>query len=63
MKIAVEKGTNGYDDKNKMLAPVTLNQDGYIGSGNTSAPMQPTVQAQPQVQQPQNGVTPSWANK
>jgi|TARA_R100000149_G_scaffold66452_2_gene45524 hypothetical protein len=59
MKVAVEKGTNGYDDKNKMLAPVTVNQDGYIGNGNTPAP----VQSQPQVQQPQNGVTPSWANK
>ena len=59
MKVAVEKGTNGYDDKNKMLAPVTVNQDGYIGNGNTPAPAQP----QPQVQQPQNGVTPSWANK
>jgi len=63
IKIAVEKGTNGYDDKNKMLAPVTANQEGYIGGGNAPAPVQPTVQAQPQVQQPQNGVTPSWANK
>lgn len=63
IKIAVEKGTNGYEDKNKMLAPITVNQEGYIGGGNAPAPVQPTVQAQPQVQQPQNGVTPSWANK
>ena len=63
IKIAVEKGTNGYEDKNKMLAPITINQEGYIGGGNASAPVQPTVQAQPQVQQPQSGVTPSWANK
>ncbi len=63
IKIAVEKGTNGYEDKNKMLAPITINQEGYIGGGNAPAPVQPTVQAQPQVQQPQNGVTPSWANK
>ena len=63
IKIAVEKGTNGYEDKNKMLAPITVNQDGYIGGGNAPAPVQPTVQAQPQVQQPQSGVTPSWANK
>ena len=63
IKIAVEKGTNGYEDKNKMLAPITINQEGYIGGGNAPAPVQPTVQAQPQVQQPQSGVTPSWANK
>jgi hypothetical protein len=63
IKIAVEKGTNGYEDKNKMLAPITINQEGYIGGGNALAPVQPTVQAQPQVQQPQSGVTPSWANK
>ncbi len=63
IKIAVEKGTNGYEDKNKMLAPITVNQEGYIGGGNAPAPVQPTVQAQPQVQQPQSGVTPSWANK
>jgi len=63
IKIAVEKGTNGYEDKNKMLAPITINQEGYIGGGNAPTPVQPTVQAQPQVQQPQSGVTPSWANK
>ena len=63
IKIAVEKGTNGYEDKNKMLAPITVNQEGYISGGNAPAPVQPTVQAQPQVQQPQSGVTPSWANK
>ena len=63
IKIAVEKGTNGYEDKNKMLAPITINQEGYIGGGNAPAPVQPTVQAQPQVQQPQSDVTPSWANK
>ena len=63
MKIAVEKGPNGYDDKNKMLAPVTINQDGYIGGANAPAPVTINVQPQPQVQQPQNGVTPSWANK
>ena len=63
MKIGIKKGTNGYDDKNKMLAPVTINQDGYIGGANAPAPVTINVQPQPQVQQPQNGVTPSWANK
>jgi|TARA_B110000211_G_scaffold42951_1_gene44836 hypothetical protein len=64
IKVAVEKGTNGYDDKNKMLSPVTVNQEGYIGGGNapqTQAPSQPSSPIQPQGQQPQTGAVPTWA--
>tara|TARA_R110000803_G_scaffold207884_1_gene276134 strand:+ start:39 stop:647 length:609 start_codon:yes stop_codon:yes gene_type:complete len=63
IKVGVEKGTNGYDDKNKMLAPVLINQDGYIGGGSPQAPINTPIQ-QPQVQQqPQGGVAPAWASK
>ena len=51
VKIAIEKGTNGYLDKNKMLVALALNSNEYIGSSN-QAPVQPQVQ-QP-VQQAQN---------
>tara|TARA_R100001377_G_scaffold16948_1_gene8519 strand:+ start:674 stop:1285 length:612 start_codon:yes stop_codon:yes gene_type:complete len=64
IKVAVEKGTNGYDDKNKMLSPVTVNQEGYIGGGNApqaQAPSQPSSPIQPQGQQQHSGVKPSWA--
>ena len=65
VKIAIEKGTNGYADKNKMLVALALNSNEYIGSSN-QAPVQPQVQ-QP-VQQAQNtnptpnaGGIPPWA--
>ena len=60
IKVAVEKGTNGYDDKNKMLAPILINQDGYIGGNAPQAPTQSPI-SQPQVQQPQTGAVPTWA--
>jgi hypothetical protein len=60
IKVGVEKGTNGYDDKNKMLAPILINQDGYIGGNATQAPTQSPI-SQPQVQQPQTGAVPTWA--
>ena len=65
VKIAIEKGTNGYADKNKMLVALALNSNEYIGSSN-QAPVQPQVQ-QP-VQQakntnptPNTGGIPPWA--
>jgi|TARA_R110000803_G_scaffold204967_1_gene271322 hypothetical protein len=60
IKVGVEKGTNGYDDKNKMLAPILINQDGYIGGNAPQAPTQSPI-SQPQVQQPQTGAVPTWA--
>jgi len=47
VKIGIEKGTNGYADKNKMVIPLTISDKGYIGS--SSAPITPP---QPQVTQP-----------
>ena len=60
IKVGVEKGTNGYDDKNKMLAPILINQDGYIGGNAPQAPTKSPI-SQPQVQQPQTGAVPTWA--
>jgi hypothetical protein len=59
-KIAVEKGTNGYADKNKMLVPLAVNSKEYIGSGN--APQQPVQTPQTQTQ-PANTTLPPWAQK
>ena len=37
VKIKIEKGTNGYADKNKMLVALALNSKEYIGSSITSS--------------------------
>ena len=60
VKIAVEKGTNGYADKNKMLVALAVNSKEYIGSGN--APQQPVQTPQTQTQ-PTNTTMPPWAQK
>jgi len=60
VKIAVEKGTNGYADKNKMMVALTTNSKEYISS---SQAQQPQVQPQ-QTQQPSTGgALPPWAQK
>ena len=60
MKIAVEKGTNGYADKNKMMVALATNSKEYISSGQGQ---QPQVQPQ-QTQQPSTGgALPPWAQK
>jgi len=60
VKIAVEKGTNGYADKNKMMVALTTNSKEYISSGQAQ---QPQVQPQ-QTQQPSTGgALPPWAQK
>ena len=69
VKIGIEKGTNGYADKNKMVIPLTISDKGYIGS--SSAPITPP---QPQVTQPNaqpqqapeasaSNTVPSWAKQ
>ena len=67
VKIAVEKGTNGYADKNKMLVALAVNSKEYIGStGQASVqPQQPQVNTQTQQpnQTPNSGVVPNWAKK
>jgi hypothetical protein len=57
IKIGIEKGTNGYADRNRLIAPITPNQTGYIGGNN---PTPPVTQAQPQQNQVGNNV-PDWA--
>ena len=58
VKVAVEKGTNGYADKNKMMVALAVNSNEYIGSAQ--APQ--TNNQQPQ--QPNgNSPLPSWAKK
>lgn len=60
VKIAVEKGTNGYADKNKMMVALATNSKEYISSGQGQ---QPQVQPQ-QTQQPSTGgALPPWAQK
>mgnify|MGYP001184185444 CR=1 FL=1 len=59
-KIGIEEGTNGYADRNRMVAPLTPNQTGYIaGSANPNAAPSNTA-TQPTVNQSDNNV-PSWA--
>ena len=58
VKVAVEKGTNGYADKNKMMVALAVNSNEYIGSAQ--APQ--TNNQQPQ--QPNgNSPLPPWAKK
>jgi len=58
VKVAVEKGNNGYADKNKMMVALAVNSNEYIGSAQ--APQ--TNNQQPQ--QPNgNSPLPPWAKK
>lgn len=57
IKIGIEKGTNGYADRNRLVAPLTPNQTGYIAGSNPA----PSVTPQAQPQQNQNGNVPDWA--
>lgn len=68
-KIGIKKGSNGYQDTNRLMAAITANQKDFIPSGQ--APVMATpMAAQPQQnfgqpqQQPQaSGAVPSWANR
>jgi hypothetical protein len=59
VKLGIEKGTNGYDDKNKLKSILTNGMNGYIPRN------EPNVQTNTSPQQPaqQGGVVPDWANK
>ena len=37
-KIGIEKGTNGYQDKNKLVGTLSPGENGYIGSGPNNTP-------------------------
>ena len=58
VKVAVEKGTNGYADKNKMMVALAVNSNEYIGSAQ--APQ--TNNTQPQKPNG-NSPLPPWAKK
>ena len=61
IKIGIEEGTNGYEDKNRLIAPLTINQKGYIGSNqqsNNSAKPTATDQTTPQSSE---STVPDWA--
>jgi len=72
-KVGVEKGQNGYSDRNKIKSILTLGQNGYIPVGNApasaipAAAPQPTAQpmaqpaAQPAAPTAPDNVVPSWA--
>ena len=68
-KVGIDKGTNGYADKNKLTAAITPNQKDFIPSGQV--PMSQTPAAAQQLAQPQqqaqppvaSGAVPSWANR
>jgi len=52
IKIGIEKGTNGYADKNRVVSPIAADHKGFIAGGNAA-------QVAPQVQQPiDQGVQP-----
>ena len=62
-KIGVKRGTNGYQDTNKLTAAMTPNQTGYIAAGQAQVQQTPAAgQPAPQAQQ-SGGVAPSWANR
>ena len=63
-KIGVKKGTNGYQDSNRLLSAMTPNQTGFISVGSTSQPQaQPQAVAQKPSATATSGVAPSWAGK
>lgn len=61
-KIGIEKGNNGYADKNKIKSVLTLGQNGYLPTGQApQAPVQQPAQPAAAPATDQNGVVPSWA--
>jgi len=66
--LGIEKGRDGYPDRNKIKTVLTPDSPNYISSGNVvtgSATLTPSTQS-PQASAPQQnttagGVTPSWA--
>ena len=62
VKIGIEKGTNGYADRNKMMAALSPDHSDYI-SGNGSVQAAPSTQGATPETPPNNGVLPQWANR
>jgi hypothetical protein len=66
-KVGVKKGTNGYEDANKLMVALTPNQKEFISSGNNATQQVQQPSYQPQAPAPAQAVSnspvPSWANK
>ena len=63
MKIGIKKGTNGYEDSNKLMVALTPKDADYIGGsvgGNTAPPNPSPINQGGGGQAPQGNV-PSWA--
>ena len=65
-KIGIEKGQNGYSDRNKIKSVLTLGQNGYIPVGQVptaaqAAPQQTATAPAPSTATATAGVVPSWA--
>jgi len=60
IKIGIEKGTNGYADKNRLIAPLTVGQNGYIGPNQSQPTTAATNVSTPVAPQSDNTV-PDWA--
>ena len=63
MKIGIKKGTNGYEDSNKLMVALTTKDADYIGGsvgGNTAPPNPSPINQGGGGQAPQGNV-PSWA--
>ena len=60
IKIGIEEGTNGYADRNRLIAPLTPNQTGYIAGSATPNAAPSNTASQPTVNQIDNNV-PDWA--
>jgi len=65
IKIGIEKGTNGYSDKNKMVSPIAADHKEYIPSGHAPQAAAPIQQSNP-TSEPQattaGSVVPPWAS-
>jgi hypothetical protein len=65
IKIGIEKGTNGYSDKNKMVSPIAADHKDYIPSGHAPQAAAPIQQSNP-TSEPQattaGSVVPPWAS-
>ena len=65
IKIGIEKGTNGYSDKNKMVSPIAADHKDYIPSGHAPQAAAPIQQSNPtsETQATTAGsVVPPWAS-
>ena len=56
IKIGIEKGTNGYADRNRLIVPLTPADSSFI-AGQQSSTQQPTIDQSNQ----QGGNVPDWA--